>query len=159
MDIFVLLIILFIMIIGFLGTFLPIIPGIPIIFCAAAFYGWYEGFYNITWDYLTLLLVLTIISFILEHLTTLYGAKYFGSSKYGLLGAIIGAIIGIFILPPLGIFIGPFLGAFLGEFLYLNDINRALKSSIGALIGLFSGILIKIIIAVWMIISFVSRII
>ncbi len=144
---------------GIAGTFLPIIPGVPLIFIAIAAYGWYEGFQMITPRYIVILAGVTVLSLFVDYLSTYLGAKYFGSSKKGLWGAVLGSISGLFIIPPVGLLICPWVGAVVGELLEGNDWNKALRSGMGAVIGLFSGIFFKVSLAALMTISFVYIII
>ncbi|MEN6349215.1 MAG: DUF456 domain-containing protein [Syntrophomonas sp.] len=153
-GVYALIIVIILILAGIAGTVLPIIPGIPLIFVSIAAYGWYEGFHVITPKFLTILAGLTIISIFVDYLATTLGAKYFGSSKKGIWGAFIGTFLGLFIFPPLGIFVGPFLGAVGGEYLELHDLQKSVKVGIGTVVGLFSGIIFKLVLALAMAISF-----
>ena len=94
----------------------------------------------------TLLIITFIIAitiFILDSLIPIYGSKYFGATKYGIIGASIGLVIGIIAPIPFGILIGPILGALIGELLFNNDLKKSIKSSIGVLIGFVASSFIK----------------
>ncbi len=69
-----------------------------------------------------------------------------------------GLFFGLILLPPLGIIIGPLLGAFIGEYFTQKNSDQAIRASAGALIGLFSGIVVNLLIAVGMIISFIIKV-
>jgi len=154
MDMAVLIITLIVIIIGIGGTFLPVVPGVPMIFVAIAAYGWYESFQLVTPKYLVIMAGLAVLSLFVDYLSVYWGAKYFKSSKMGLYGAVIGSLIGLFIFPPLGLLIGPWVGAISGELIQGNDWNQAWRSGTGAVIGLFTGIAFKIVVGVGMLISF-----
>lgn len=154
----VLILVIVAMVIGAAGTILPILPGIPLIFGAALFYGWYEGFSVITPNYLIILGILTLLSILFSYLSTVLGARRFGSGKFGSWGAMVGLVLGIFLIPPLGIIIGPFLGAFIGEYITHKDSSQAFQASLGALIGLFSGIVFNLLIALGMVVSFIIKV-
>lgn len=158
MNNLVLILVIVAMVIGAAGTILPVLPGIPLIFGAALFYGWYEGFSLITSNYLVILGILTLLSILFSYLSTVLGARRFGSGKFGSWGAMVGLILGLFLFPPLGLLIGPFLGAFLGEYITHKDSSQAVQASIGALIGLFSGIVFNLLIALGMVISFITKV-
>lgn len=143
-----------IIIIGIAGTALPLLPGIPLAFLAIAAYGWYDGFVLVSTRYLIYMAGLTLLSVFVDYLATYLGAKHFGSSKKGVCGAVIGSIAGLFIFPPFGLFVGPWLGAFLGERLDGKDNSQAMKTGIGTVIGVFSGIAFKILLGLIMLISF-----
>ncbi len=143
-----------VILLGIAGTIIPFIPGIPLIFIAITAYGWYEGFHAVSTKYIAIMASLTVLSLIVEYLSSILGAKYFGSSKKGIYGALIGTVIGIFVFPPIGILIGPWLGACVGELLSGKDLSTAMKTGLGTLAGIFSGITFNLIIAVLMMISF-----
>lgn len=155
----VLILVIVAMLIGAAGTVLPILPGIPFIFAAALFYGWYEGFTVINSGYLIVLGIITAISILFSYLSTVLGTRHFGASKWGSVGAISGLFFGLIMFPPIGIIIGPLLGAFIGEYLTQKDSDQAIRASVGALIGLFSGIVVNLLIAVGMVISFIIKVI
>lgn len=89
--------------------------------------------------------IIALIIFVLDSLIPIYGSKYFGATKYGILGASIGLLIGIITPIPFGIIIGPILGALIGELLFNNDLKKSIKSSIGVLIGFLASTFIKFI--------------
>lgn len=154
MDGWILVLTLVVIMVGIAGTFVPIIPGVPLVFIAIAAYGWHEGFQTISPRYLVIIAGVTVLSLFVDYLATYMGAKYFGSSKKGLYGAVLGSFVGLFIFPPLGLLLGPWIGAIVGEFLQGNDWNKAMRSGTGAVIGLFSGIAFKVMLATIMLVSF-----
>lgn len=142
------------MLVGVAGTILPALPGVLLIFLTVAAYGWYEGFHTISAHYLVILAGLTLLSMLVHYLSAVWGARHYGSSKYGSWGAIIGMLLGIFIFPPLGIFIGAFLGALLGEYITCNQLEKAARAGLGTIVGLFSGMVFNLLLALGMFISF-----
>lgn len=151
----VLIVTFVVILIGIAGTILPLIPGVPLVFVAIAAYGWYEGFQAVTPKYLLVLAGFAILSLFVDYLSTTLGAKYYGSSRSGIIGALVGALLGMFIFPPLGIFIGPWAGAVVGELLSGKEWEASMRAGIGTLIGLFSGIAFKAILAIIMLVSFI----
>ncbi len=142
---------------GFVGIFIPALPGAPLIFIGMITYGIYDGFSNISWITFLILFILTIILTLADYASTSYGAKTFGASKWGIIGAIIGAIIGLFFGNIFGLLLGPFLGATIAELIVAGkDIKKALKSGIGAVLGLVTGTVVKFTIAITMIIIFLA---
>ncbi len=143
-----------VILIGIAGTIVPFIPGVPLIFIAITTYGWYEGFHTLNAKYIAVMATLTILSILVEYLASTLGAKYFGSSKYGIYGAIIGTLLGLFIFPPAGLLFGPWIGAIVGELIAGKDFPNAFRTGIGSIVGLFSGIVFSLILAIIMFISF-----
>lgn len=154
MNAFALVLAIVFMLVGLAGTFLPVLPGIPVMFLAIAGYGWYEGFHLVTPKYLAIMGGLTILSVLVDYLAGVMGARHYGSSRTGVWGAFIGGIVGVLVGGPLGLVIGPWLGAFLGEYLQVRDIERAVQVGTGTVIGIFAGVMAKLVIGVVMLVSF-----
>jgi uncharacterized protein YqgC (DUF456 family) len=141
---------LLVMLIGFLGSIVPGMPGPPLVLIAAIGHRLWFGQKSASGLVLVCLVVLTIGSVALDTWASLYGAKRFGASWRGVLGALIGGIVGIFFSLP-GIIIGPFLGAMVFELIGGYKIDKASRAGLGATLGLFAGVIGKCIICVGMI--------
>lgn len=142
-----------IMVVGIAGCLLPALPGIPLVFLGILGYGWAEGFHVITGKYLAIMGALTLLAVLVDYLSGVWGAKSFGSSKYGMIGALLGGVIGIF-FGPIGVFVGPLVGAFIGEYIVLQDASKAIYSAVGTILGIFAGIVFKVVLGLGMLISF-----
>ena len=83
------------------------------------------------------------------------GAKKFGATWRGGLGAFIGVFVGIFLPPPIfWIFVAPLAGAFLGEWLGGANIRESGKAGLGAFVGALVASMIKFLIVVYMAAAF-----
>lgn len=142
-----------VMFIGLAGVVLPVLPGIPLIFLAALGYGIYDNFVSFPVLSVIILLIPTVISFFIEHVAGLVGAKYCGSSRLGIVGSIIGAFVGLFFLP-FGLIIGPLFGAVAGEMVAGKQPKDAMKVGLGTILGMVGGTVIKIAIGLLMMIYF-----
>lgn len=140
---------------GIAGTFLPVLPGAPLIFIGMVIYGFFEQFANLTWQFFLGQAILMLFVFGVDYLSSVWGVKRYGGSKQAVYGSLVGAIVGLFIMGPLGIIIGPFLGAVGGELLAQRKANQAVRAGVGTLVGFLSGALIKLSIQVLMIIWFI----
>ena len=140
---------------GIIGTGVPVIPGPVLVFAGLLMAAWVDGFEKVGWVPLTVLGILTALSFVADIVATGAGAKKAGASKQAVIGATIGAIVGIF-LGIIGIFVGPFAGAAAGELLANRDLVRAGKVGYGALFGLVLGAAMKIALALAMVGVFVT---
>jgi uncharacterized protein YqgC (DUF456 family) len=137
------------LLIGLVGTVVPMLPGPALIFAAAVFHAlamrYLAGVQDpgIGWVGCLILLLMVGVSFVLEMLSSAVGAKYFGSSKAGIWGAVLGGIIGLFFGLP-GLIIGPIAGALLFErVLAKREWKPAAKSTWGALVGTGAGLVLK----------------
>ena len=71
-------------------------------------------------------------------MATAAGARRFGTSWWGVLGAVAGTLAGLaFGLP--GLLVGPFLGAFAAELIARRDVGQAGRAGVGAWLGLLLG--------------------
>jgi hypothetical protein len=77
--------------------------------------------------------IIVILVSILDYVIPIWGTKFFGGTKYGIWGSIVGLLLGL-LIPPVGIILGPFLGAVAGEVLAGNRQN-AMKAGFGSFIG------------------------
>ena len=127
---------------GIIGSFMPILPG-PLTSWFGLFILNLISSVEIDSTLLIITFIIAITIFILDSLIPIYGSKYFGATKYGIIGASIGLVIGIITPIPFGILIGPILGALIGELLFNNDLKKSIKSSIGVLIGFVASSFIK----------------
>jgi uncharacterized protein len=87
-----------------------------------------------------------------------YGAKRFGATWRGLLGAFVGGLVGLFFGIP-GIIVGPFLGAMAFELMGGYKIDKASRAGLGATLGVFAGVIGKCVVSVIMIALFTVNVI
>src|ERR1700751_4925504 len=117
MELFWWLITIVLFAIGLLGTVVPFLPGTTIILAGAIIHRLMLGpDKSIGWTGIAFLVVLTMISYGLDILSGYFGAKHFGATRWGTVGAIVGAVVGLF-FGLIGIFVGPIVGALAGEFI------------------------------------------
>lgn len=138
MDLIFVILAGFLMIIGVLGSFLPMLPGIPLSWAGLLLLHFSTAI-PMNYTFLGITLLLTLIIFTLQYAIPALGTKYLGGSKAGMIGATIGLVAGIFIPVPFAILIAPFLGAFLGEIMNKVDSRTALKAASGSFIGLLAS--------------------
>lgn len=132
------------LLIGFIGTFVPVIPGAPL-----AWLGLLVAYFCEYSDVSILMLIITavlaVVVSIMDNIFPIIMTKNFGGSKAATTGSTIGLIIGFF-AGPAGIIIGPFAGAFLGELIHnRGNSDGVLKAAFGAFVGFLTGTGIKMV--------------
>ena len=130
---------------GFLGSFLPVLPGPPLSYIGLVLLQCTSA-HPFSWTFMILWLLVVVALAVLDNIIPAWTTKRSGGSAYGIWGSIAGMIVGLF-FPPLGIVLGPLAGAFLGELMGGKSSNHALKSAWGSFVGLLLGTLINVIAA------------
>jgi len=146
------LIVGFLFFIGFIGTFIPLIPGTMIIWLGIFIHKMVLSDESLSWSLFAILTGLAILAQLIDWFLTYWGARKFGGSWRGGLGAILGLFAGPFIFTPLvGIFLGPIIGAIIGELLGGHSMRRASKAGLGTIIGGFIAFTFKVAVNCFMI--------
>ena len=139
------------MAVGLIGTVLPIFPGTTVILAAAIIHRLMLGpAKSIGWLSIALLIALTLVSYALDLLGGSYGARRFGATAWGVVGAVVGAIVGLFFGLP-GLLVGPIIGAIGGEIIGGQRLVAAGRAGWGTLLGNLAGMLGKLVIALAMV--------
>lgn len=142
---------LVLMAVGLIGTILPIFPGTTIILGAAFLHRFMLGpERSLGWSSLAVLAVLTLASYGIDLAGTWWGARRFGATRWGTLGAVAGAVVGIFFGLP-GLLLGPVIGALAGEIISGMKLVEAGRAGWGALLGNIAAMLGKLLIALAMV--------
>lgn len=132
------------------------VPGPLLIAIGALIYGIQTGFATLTVAKVIIFLILGIFGVAIDNILSLIGAKRFGASKWSVVAAFLGFFT-VFILGPLGIVAGPALGAFLSEvIIYKKRGDEAVRAAFGAVVGLLTGMVVKLIVGIGMVVWFAS---
>ncbi|HCK21230.1 MAG TPA: DUF456 domain-containing protein [Bacteroidetes bacterium] len=157
MDIFLLIAGLLCMLIGVIGSLLPVLPGLPISYAGLVLLH-VSSYGDFTRNFLIVWAALVVVMMIIEYLIPKWGAQKYGGTKTGQRGALLGTIAGIFVFPPLGLIIGPFVGAFIGELIDdSHNRNKAFRSAWGSLMGFLAGSFLKVAVALVMLFYFIRE--
>ena len=143
MSVFLIVLAFILFIVGLVGTFIPMFPGLPV--------GWLGLFIafltpNCTisiWTLVITLLLMLIVT-ILDYVIPAKMVKKSGGTKSGERGTIIGSLSGIIFVNPIIVIFGSFIGALIGEIINNSkDIKKAFKSAFSSFIGFLFGTGIK----------------
>ena len=129
------------LLIGFIGCFVPVLPG-PIIAYAALWLPWLLDLSrddSQLWIGGVIVAAVTIIDYVLPS----WFAKKFKCSRRGIVGCFIGSIVGMFFMP-WGIILGPVIGTVLGELLAGKTFAASAKGGLGAFCGFVTSLLAKL---------------
>lgn len=146
------------MLVGLVGSVLPGLPGVTLIFLSAAVYAYLTNFDFVGVPILLVLFFLAALAFAADFLATSYGARRFGASNWGTVGGavggLVGALVGLLFLgigSLFGLILGTIGGIFAGEYLRRrrsvpgeqsqagNDWRRTSRAAGGVFIGLVAS--------------------
>jgi len=129
---------------GLAGTLLPVVPGLPLMWLALLGYGWFTGWQAYGFAGLLVTGLVVILSLAVDQVASVVGAKTFGASRAGLVGAVLGGLLGLVFFSLPGLILGVFLGAIALELLVSRrNLEEALTAGLGALLGFLAGSLFK----------------
>ena len=140
------------MLAGLVGCVVPVLPGHLLILAGAIAYRLMKGAdAGIAWWSFATLILLLAVSQAFEIMSGSLGAKWFGGSKWGAVGALVGGIVGLFFFP-IGLLVGPLAGAFGFEMLFAKKKTReSAVSGVGSVVGTLAGMGFKIAVGLLMV--------
>jgi uncharacterized protein YqgC (DUF456 family) len=144
--------------IGIVGTVVPALPGVTLMFAGMALGAWIDDFTRVPGWVLVVLGVLTAIAWVVDFAAGALGAKRAGASGRAVVGAAVGTLVGIF-TGLWGLLFMPLVGAAIGEYSAQRDLRRAGKVGVATWIGLLLGAAVKIAIVFAMVGIFVTALI
>ncbi len=153
-----LIVALVLMFIGLAGVILPLVPGIALVYLAAVFYAFVEGFEHIGPITLAVLTVLAVVGVTADLWVSSLGAKVGGASVWALLGGMVLGLVGLIFFSLLGAIVGSIVGVVAVEMWRVRDWRRVLRSGGGWLIGWLLSTVVQLCIALIMIAIFLWQV-
>jgi uncharacterized protein len=148
--------------VGLAGTVLPALPGTAFILAGIVLAAWIDDFTRIGTGTLVVVGVIAVVSWVLDFVAGLLGAKRAGASREALIGAMLGTVLGL-LMGLVGVLFMPLVGAVAGEaYARRRDANhrqtgeRALKVGVATWLGMIAGMLAKVVLAFVMIGIFIG---
>lgn len=142
------------MLVGLIGTVLPVLPGTALVFAGAWLGAWIDGYERVGVYTVVVLGVMAVLAWVLDYVAGLMGARRVGASPQALVGAAIGTVAGL-LAGFVGVLFMPFVGAAAGEYLARRDEQRAMQVGLATGLGLLLGMVAKVAIAFAMVGVFV----
>ncbi|WP_373876531.1 DUF456 domain-containing protein [Paenibacillus spongiae] len=137
------------------GAIFPILPGALAIYAAFFVYGFFISFSPFGFWFWTIQTLIVAALFIADYAVNAWGVKRFGGSRASVIGSTVGVIVGPFAIPAFGLLLGPLIGAIIGELFAGASFDKSLKVGFGSVVGLFSSMVVKIILQAVMIVLFI----
>jgi len=148
------------MVVGLIGSVVPGLPGVTLIFLSALLYAILTDFETVGVAVIVVLFVLAALAFLADFFATSYGARRFGASNWGTVGGAVGGIVGAVlglafagIGSLFGLIAGTIAGVFAGEYLHRQrhgererestDWRRASRAAGGVIVGYLASAVIQ----------------
>jgi uncharacterized protein len=142
------------MVAGLVGAVMPVMPGAALVLAGTVLGAWIDGFQRVGGWTIGVLVALALLSWVLDYVAGVLGAKKVGASKQALIGAALGTVAGLF-LGFVGVLVLPFVGAAAGEYVARRDHRAAARVGVATGLGLVVALIAKVVIAFVMIGVFV----
>ena len=112
------------MLVGLIGSVVPGLPGVTLIFLSAVVYAFLTDLAFVGVPIVLLLFLFAALAFVADFFATSYGARRFGASNWGTVGGAVGGLVGTLfglllagVGSIFGLIFGTIGGVFLGEYL------------------------------------------
>jgi uncharacterized protein YqgC (DUF456 family) len=129
---------------GIAGCVLPILPGPVLIFLGLLILALLKDFFPpLTPTLMIVMAFLTVVVTIGDYMIPLWGAKKYGTSKWGIWGSVAGMAIGL-LFSPFGMLLGAVIGAVAVEWLVQKERGKAFKAGWGVIVGSLLGAVLKL---------------
>lgn len=129
--------------VGVVGTLLPILPGLWLVWAACLAYGLIEGFSSIGWSAMTLITILAILGTAAALVLPQRSASGEGIAvRWQVLAGIL-AVVGFFVIPVVGAIVGFVLGIVIGAYLQNRDGGKAWAVTLATLRGVAVGAVVQ----------------
>ena len=135
----------FLMLAGLVGCVAPVLPGPPLAWLGALFYGWQTAWTPITPLILGAMLFIALLGASADWWMGFLGAKKGGASARGQIAALLGGVVGLFVLSLPGMLIGSVAALVAVEWHRLRQWRGALKAGRGYLVGFLLAMVVEIV--------------
>lgn len=131
---------------GLLGTVLPLLPGTLLVWGGVLLGAWIDDFTRVGVGTVSVVSVLAVLAWGLDFVAGLLGARRVGASKQALVGAALGTVLGLF-MGLVGVLFMPLVGAAVGEYWAQKNQQRAAKVALATWLGLMLGMVAKVVLS------------
>jgi uncharacterized protein YqgC (DUF456 family) len=134
----------FFVLLGIVGCVLPILPGPVLSFLGLLLLALLKHFSPpLTPTLMIVMALLTLVTTAGDYVIPLWGAKKYGTSKWGIWGSVAGMVIGL-LFSPFGMLLGAVIGAVAVEWLIQKEKGKAFRAGWGVIVGSLLGAVLKL---------------
>lgn len=145
---------LLLFILGMAGNILPVLPGPPLIALGILIHRLWMGPESVSWTLVLVAIALAALAQLLDFALAWWGARRFGATWYGSLGALIGGVLGLIFFSLPGLILGPIIGAVGAELLQNRSMAVASRAGLGTVVGGLLAFVLKFALSIGLIVAF-----
>ncbi len=146
------------MLAGLIGCVAPVLPGPPLVWLGALFYGWQTGWERIGPVFLGVTLLLALAGGTADLWMGFLGAKKGGASLSAQIAALVGGVVGLLVLSVPGLLLGSIGALALVEWRKHRDWSAVVRAGSGYLAGYLLSMLVELVTALLIIGFFAARV-
>ena len=147
-----------IMLAGLVGCVLPVLPGPPLVWLGALFYGWQTDWERVGPVFLALTLILALAGGTADIWMGWVGAKKGGASFASQIAALVGGIVGLVVFSVPGLLLGSMGAIALVEWRKHRDWNAVMRAGGGYLAGYLLSMVVEVLMALGIIGAFAAKV-
>ncbi len=144
------------MAIGLLGTFLPLVPGLTLVWAAALVYGVVHGFGDFGVVAFSIITVLALLGLAAGFVFPSKRAGSAGASRLSIAIGVAAGLVGFFVVPIVGLPLGAALGIYFAEIARQGSSEQAWESTRATLVGMGWALVAQFILGILMVLSWLS---
>ena len=145
------------MVAGLAGCVMPVLPGPPLAWLGALYYGWQTGWAKISPLILGLLLIIALVGATADWWMGALGAKKGGASAWSQVAALFGGLIGLIVFSLPGMLIGSVAAIVAVEWHRLREWKGVMHAGGGYVIGFLLAMVVEVICTLFIIGVFAAR--
>lgn len=148
--------VLVLMLVGVVGTVVPVLPGLLLVWAAGVGWAWLDGWGAARVAVAVALTVLLVLGTITKYVLPARSATGAGAPRRTLLLGLLGAVVGFFVIPVVGLLVGGVGAIYLAELSRLGRADLAWQSTKAVLIAVGIGVAVEVatslvMVAVWLV--------
>lgn len=146
------------LVLGLVGTIVPVLPGAPLVWLSALLWAWADGFVHVGWPTLVVMGVLALLAQVVDIMLTTWFGKKTGASWRSLFVAGAVALVGALVWSLPGALLGAAAGVILAETIRLGgDVRTALRTSSGVAVGYVVALAAQLALVILMLVVFTAQ--
>lgn len=138
------------MAVGAVGTVVPLVPGLALVWAAALVYGVAEGFDGIGAVAFGVITALAVVGTLAGWVVPARVAGRAGAARSSIFLGVVAAVVGFFVIPVVGVAVGGVAGVYAGELHRTRDRTAAWRATRATLTGFGAAALVQLAIALAM---------